>query len=59
MRARVMYPNRTIHFGIQTGLIDPDEYAANVEADRLKRLAKYIDGLVVESLKDFKEKFGI
>lgn len=53
----VRYPNRTVYFGVATGLLDPEKHAASVEADRVKRLESY--NLLVESLEDFKERFGI
>ena len=57
-KARVHYPNRKVYFGIQTGLIDEKDWAAQVEAARVERLNRYLN-LTVESLEEFKEKFGI
>lgn len=58
-----MYPNRSVFFGIETGLIDPDEYAAKIEAENHYRFLCYLYGfpleLFVEPLEDFKERFGI
>jgi hypothetical protein len=57
-KQRVRYPNRTVYFGIQTGLIDEQDWAAKVEAARVERLNKYLN-LTVESLEGFKQRFGI
>lgn len=58
---RVRYPNRTVFFGIEAGLVDPKEQAAKVEANRVERFTNYLlNGcLVVESLEDFKKRFGL
>ncbi len=61
MSNRIKYPSRAVFFGIQTGIIDGEAYAEKVERERVERFTNYmLNGcLVVESLEDFKEKFGI
>lgn len=64
MNKRVKYPNRTVYFGVQTGLVDVKAQAEHVERERKARLAYYImDDLVsfdrADTLEDFKEEFDI
>jgi hypothetical protein len=58
---RIKYTSRAVYFAIQTGLIDEEAYAEKVERERVERLTKYLlNGcLAVESIEEFKEKFGI
>lgn len=68
--SRIRYPNRTVYFGVQSGLVDPKVEAERVERARLKRLAQYMsvvgkylsipnDMVVVTPIADFKKEFGI
>lgn len=60
MSDRVKYPNRTVYFGLQTGLLDAGAYTEMVERERLVRLRFYIDGcMVITTVEDFKEEFNI
>lgn len=62
MAERVKYPNRTVWFSLQTGLMDKKAHAEHVERERLERLRFYgvmCDGLRMTTIEDFKTEFNI
>lgn len=62
--SRIKYPNRTVYFGLQTGLLDEKAYAEHVERERLARLARLAlytgeRQMQVTPIEDFKTEFDI
>lgn len=60
MSNRVKYPNRTVYFSVQTGLMDEKAYAEHVERERLRRVEFYLAGcLIATTIDEFKAEFNI